>query len=252
MPATSSPISVRRSTPREPAVNFAAFEHLVQRMTTEVPSNYLMGVVAVDVSPRTLPHPVRGEIYTLGECVPLPMEGEGPDTVQSRVVLYHGSFVALARFDPDFDWEREAWETLTHELRHHVEWRARTEDLEAFDRAAEQNFARLDGEPFDPLFFLDGDAPVDGVHQVDDDWFLDTLWRAVPIEVPFIWHGRWYRVQVPTGTTLPAYLLVDGVEEPPPGDLVLVLRRRPRVTDLFRTVTLSQASVIAEPIEGDA
>ena len=36
-----------------------------------------------------------------------------------------------------------------------------------------------------------------------------------------------------------------------PGDLVLVLRRRPRVTDLFRTVTLSQASVLAEPIEGD-
>jgi hypothetical protein len=252
MPATSSPILVRPSTPREAAVKIEAFEQLIQRMTTEVPSNYFDGVTEVTVSPRTLPHPVRGEIYTLGECIPLPLDGEGPDAVQSRVVLYHGSFAAIAHLDPDFDWEREAWETLTHELRHHVEWRARTDDLEAFDRAAEQNFARLDGEPFDPLFYLDGDSPADGVHQVDDDWFLDTLWRAVPAEVPFVWHGRRYRARVPAGTTLPAYLLVDGVEEPPPGDLVLVLRKRPRVTDLFRTVTLSQVSVVAEPIEGDA
>jgi hypothetical protein len=243
---------VRPSTPREAAVHFTAFERLIQRMTTEVPSHYLDGVTDVVVSSRTLPHPTRGEIYTLGECIPLPLEDEGPDAVQSRVVLYHGSFAAIARLDPDFDWEREAWETLTHELRHHVEWRARTDDLEAFDRAAEQNFARLDGESFDPLFYLDGDAPVDGVHQVDDDWFLDTLWRAVPGEVSFVWHGRDYRVAVPAGTTLPAYLLVDGVEEPPPGDLVLVLRRRPRVTDLFRTVTLFQARVLAEPIRGNA
>lgn len=251
MPATSSRISARPSTPREAAVKLAAFEALIQRMAADVPSHYFDGVTEVMVSPRTLPHPVRGEIYTLGECIPLPLDGEGPDAVQSRVVLYHGSFAAIARLDPDFDWEREAWETLTHELRHHVEWRARTDDLEAFDRAAEQNFARLDGEPFDPHFYLDGDAPVEGVYQVDDDWFLDTLWRAAPTEVPFVWHGRRYRVPVPAGTTLPAYLLVDGVAEPPPGDLVLVLRRRPRVTDLFRTVTLSQASVRAEPIEGD-
>ncbi len=251
MPATSSPISVRLSTPREAAVTYAEFEQLIHRMTTEVPRDYFDGVTEVTVSPCTVPHPVRGEIYTLGECIPLPFEGDGPDAVQSRVVLYHGSFAAVAHLDPDFDWEGEAWETLTHELRHHVEWRARTDDLEAFDRAAEQNFARHAGEPFDPLFYLDGDAPVDGVHQIDDDWFLDTFWRAVPSEVSFVWHGRDYRVAVPEGTTLPAYLLVDGVAEPPPGDLVLVLRRRPRVTDLFRTVTLSQAGVVAEPIEGD-
>ncbi|HET9134328.1 MAG TPA: metallopeptidase family protein [Gemmatimonadales bacterium] len=226
-----------------------AFEAMVRRMCADVPREYFDGVTEVTVSPRALPHPIRAEIYTLGECIPLPLEGEGPEAIQSRVVLYHGSFRALAELDPDFDWEGEAWETLTHELRHHVEWRARRDDLEAFDRAAEENFKRLDGEPFDPLFFLDGDAPVPGVHQVDDDWFIDHLVRSVPSEVRFIWHGRHYAAAVPAGATLPAYLVVDGVSEPPPGDLVLVLRRRPRVLDLFRTVTVFQDAVTAIEVE---
>lgn len=225
------------------------FEAMVRRMCDEVPREYFDGVTEVVVSPRAVPHPVRAEIYTLGECIPLPLEGDDPEAIQSRVVLYHGSFRALAELDPAFDWEAEAWETLTHELRHHVEWRARRDDLEAFDRAAEENFKRLDGEPFDPLFFLDGDAPVPGVHQVDDDWFLDHLVQRLPTEVRFVWHGRQYLAAVPDGATLPAYLLVDGVLEPPPGDLVLVLRRRPRMLDLFRSVTVWEGAVTATAIE---
>src|SRR5712692_2728789 len=65
-----------------------------------------------------------------------------------------------ARLDPDFDWREEAWETLTHELRHHVEWRARAPGLEAYDRAVEANFARQEGERFDPALYLDGDSPA--------------------------------------------------------------------------------------------
>ena len=33
-------------------------------------------------------------VYTLGECIPLEWSGSGAD-LQSRVVLYHGSFQAL-------------------------------------------------------------------------------------------------------------------------------------------------------------
>jgi hypothetical protein len=230
-------------------MRFDAFEAMVRRMTGEVPPEYFDGVTEVTVSPRSVPHPIRAEIYTLGECIPLPLEGDGPEAIQSRIVLYHGSFRALAERDPDFDWRGEAWETLTHELRHHVEWRARRDDLEAFDRAAEENFKRVDGEPFDPLFFLDGDAPVPGVHQVDDDWFIDHLVKTVPAEVRFIWHGRRYAAAVPPGATLPAYLLVDGVSEPPPGDLVLVLRRRPRVLDIFRAPSVYAGDVTAIEVE---
>lgn len=225
------------------------FESLVRKISAEVPSEYFDGVTEVVVSPRAVPHPTRADVYTLGECIPLPLEGEGPEAVQSRVVLYHGSFRALAEMDPDFSWVDEAWDTLTHELRHHVEWRARREDLEAFDRAAEQNFARHEGAAFDPLFFLDGDQSAPGIYQVDHDWFLDHRVRKLPDEVAVVWRGRRYRIVVPRVATLPAYLEVAGVREPPVGDLVVVLRQPPRLTDLFRSSTpLFQAVVEADEV----
>ena len=118
-------------------MRLADFEALVQRLQTEVPAEYLEGVMEIEVSRNTLPHPTRSDIYTLGECIPLPLDHQdSPGGVLSRIVLYHGSFQALARLDSDFDWFAEAWDTLTHELRHHLEWKARAPDLEDQFRAA--------------------------------------------------------------------------------------------------------------------
>lgn len=220
------------------------FESMVGRMSGELPADFLDGVVEIEVSRASVPHPTRAEIYTLGECIPMPApEGGRTDAVQSRIVLYHGSFQALAHLDPDFDWRDEAWDTLTHELRHHVEWRARAAALEAYDEAVEANFARHEGAAFDPLFFLAGDSPVPDVYEVDGDYFLDRLVPAPPGTVELDWHGVSYAAAVPRGLALPALLTIEGVEEPPPGDLVLVLRRKPRFTDLFRPVVPFQSTV---------
>jgi predicted Zn-dependent protease with MMP-like domain len=222
----------------------ADFETLIRRLCDEVPEHFLDGVTEVVVSPRTVPHPERSDIFTLGECVPLPMHlGSGVEGLQSRIVLYHGSFTALARLRDDFDWRLEAWETLTHELRHHLEWRARAPDLEDFDWAVEHNFARHDGEPFDPTFFLSGEVHPGGQYQVEDDVFIDRIMRSLPPAVSIDWGGRHYHVPVPAGAELPCFLTLDGVVDPPEGDLVLVLRRRPGVRDLFGPPEVFQATV---------
>lgn len=225
------------------------FDAMVQRMAGEVPEEYLDGVAGIEVSRHALPHPTRAEIYTMGECIPLPVgDGGHAGSVQSRIVLYHGSFEALAGLDPEFDWRQEAWETLTHELQHHLEWRANAPRLEALDRAAEANFARADGEPFDPLFHLDGEQVEDGVYKVDHDYFLDRLVGGeAPEQVRFGWHGREYVVRVPPEAGLPALLTVLGVEDPPPGELVLVLRKRAGLRDLFRRAEVWQGEVEARP-----
>ena len=194
-----------------------------------------------------MPHTERDEIFTLGECVPLPA-AEGGAAVQSRVVLYYGSFQALARLHDGFDWRGEAWETLTHEVRHHLEWRARAPDLEQFDWAVEQNFARQDGEPFDPGFYLEGEETGTGVFQVDDDVFLERSVSGLPDEVVVDWRGASYRVTVPAEATLPAFLALEGVAEPPAGDLVLVLRRRPGLLSLLKGARTFQAAVQAVPV----
>jgi len=224
------------------------FEALVQRLLTEVPPEFLVGVAGVDVSRKTLPHPDRAEVYTLGECIPVPAEAVGEGEIQSRVVLYHGSFRALAAGHEDFDWRREAWETLTHELRHHLEWRARVPDLEAFDWAAEQNFARGDGERFDPLFHLSAERAGEAVYRLDDDYFIDAIVAAPPASARFRWHGRAYQTALPSAMRLPAFLTVRGVADPPPGDLILVLRRKAGWLDIFRRPSGPpfQAEVLAQ------
>jgi hypothetical protein len=220
------------------------FDAMVRRLCEEVPDDFLEGVAEVVVSPRAVPHPDRAEIFTLGECIPLPVQvGSGVEGVQSRIVLYHGSFAALAQLQDDFDWRLEAWETLTHELRHHIEWRARAPDLEDFDSAVEHNFARHDGDTFDHMFFLSGESQSDGTYQVEDDVFIDQIVRAVPRSVSFAWKGKNYTVVPPEGAELPCFLTIDGVSQPPPGDLVVVLRRRPGVMDLFGHGTVFQATV---------
>ena len=228
------------------------FRALVARLSTEVPEEFLDGIAEITVSPRAVPHPTRADIFTLGHCIPFHTgDTGGADEIQSRVVLYHGSFRALAELDPDFDWRTETWETLTHELRHHLEWRAREGALEAFDEAAEQNFARMDGEPFDPLFHLSGEAVAEGVYQVDDDFFLDRVVRRLPAVLEFGWHGRSYRATPPAETVLPCFLTVEGIGDPPPGELVLVFRRRAGLFDLFRQPRPFTGVVAAEPAAGD-
>lgn len=225
-------------------MRLADFETMIRGLCSEVPSDFLDGIAEVVVSPRTVPHPQRADIFTLGECVPLPVHlGSGVDGVQSRIVLYHGSFAALANLQEEFEWRREAWETLTHELRHHLEWRARAPDLEDFDWAVEHNFARHDGEPFDPTFFLSGEVLSEGVYQIEDDVFIDRIVRSVPQAVTFSWGGQAYDISVPEDAELPCYLYVDGVAEPPQGDLVVVLRRKPGVRDLFNDAGLFQSTV---------
>jgi hypothetical protein len=214
-------------------VRFDDFRSLVERLQGDIPREFQGGVVAIEVSPKTVPHPVRGDVYTLGECIPLEWSGSGAD-LQSRVVLYHGSFQALARLG-EFDWRAEAWQTLTHELRHHLEWRANVAALEAYDWAAEENFKRHEGEPFDPAFYRSGERIADGVWKVDDDVFLET-----GAEVS--WHGTRYDVKIPD-TARPLYVILDGLAEPPPGEAVLVLPRRPSLLNFWRRAPATETFV---------
>ncbi len=219
---------------------------MVQRMTDEIPDDYLDGIAAIDVSRKTVPHPTQDHVYTLGECVPI---DTGAEYVASRVILYHGSFQALARERPGFDWHGEARETLLHELRHHLEWKAGAPDLERYDWAAEQNFAREAGEPFDPAFYRAGEPVEEGVYRVDDDVFFERTVRSRPAEADVLWHGRRYRVGVPDAP-LPLYLSLDGLRPLPAGEVIMVFWRKPRLWDLLRgRPSASDARASAEELE---
>jgi Zincin-like metallopeptidase len=226
-------------------MRYAEFTALVRRQADEIPPEFLEGIAEVTVSPRAVAHPEREDIWTLGECIPLPGADADPRTLHSQVVLYHGSFQALARDNADFDWAGESWETLTHEVRHHVEWRAQVPALEALDRAAEANYARQDGEPFDPLFYRDGLRLPDDSFQVEDDVFIERRVSRLPAAVTFRWRGERLEVRLPDHCSLPAFLTVQGAPRPPEGELLLVLRKPGGWLELFRRRAPFQAEVDA-------
>ena len=237
-------------------MKFTDFRTMVQQLAREVPSEFRDGIIAIEVSPKAVPDPVRGGVYTLGECIPLEWSGNGAN-LQSRIVLYHGSFAALARRQADeSEWRREAWDTLAHELRHHLEWRADVGALEAYDWATEQNFARAEGQPFDPAFYRSGERLAAGVYKVDDDVFLEKeereMGRGAGAGFEVAWHGQRYRVPWPAGARAPLFLTLDGLLAPPSGDVVVAVLRRPSLLDLWpprrRSVTQRVAEV--EPLDG--
>jgi len=118
-------------------MTFEDFTALIEEMVTEVPDEFMRGLQGVHVLPETVREDGLDEVFRMGEYLdPGPADflgaGEG---LGRHVAIYHGSFAALAAGDPDFDWEDEAWETLTHELRHHVESLAGEDFLVQIDEA---------------------------------------------------------------------------------------------------------------------
>lgn len=212
-------------------MDFSEFERRAGRVWEEIPVEYRSGVDGLVIERSSRPHPTLSDIYTLGECVTesYPSDWGGPETTRSVLVLYYGSFQRLAELDPDFDWRYEIWETVTHELRHHLEWLAAEDALEDVDYAVDENFKRLQDEPFDTNFYRYGEEVAPGVFQADRDIFIEVeLDRREPTgpRVAFDWHGRRYSVHVPARLGDVTFLQVIGGVDIGSAELCIVLVRR--------------------------
>ncbi len=107
-------------------MTFDEFETTLAEMVEDIPDEFLTDLQGIHALSEARLEPDFHEVYRLGEYLdPGPRNflgaGEG---LGRHIALYYGSFAAIAANDPTFDWEAELWETLTHELRHHVESQA--------------------------------------------------------------------------------------------------------------------------------
>ncbi|GLV48515.1 hypothetical protein TJA_16680 [Thermus sp. LT1-2-5] len=110
-------------------MTYEAFVRLVERLWEEIPEAFKRGLQGVHVLPGAKPEPGLPGVWRLGEYLdPGPPSALGGfEGLGRHIALYYGSFQAVA--GPGFDWEGEVWETLLHELRHHLESLAGREDL---------------------------------------------------------------------------------------------------------------------------
>jgi hypothetical protein len=235
----SLPIVILHSTLQSP-VTFREFERRAHEMFDSIPEDFREGVDGLQVERGAVPHPALPEIFTLGECrtEQYPSDFGGAGEVRSFVVLHYGSFVELAaRAEGEWDWEGELWETITHEIRHHLESLAAEDALEVEDYVVDQNFARLEGTPFDPFFFKDGVVLDDHVFEVDGDVFVETEVGPKEIErgsVSIAWGGRSVDVPIPGEMAEVHYLTVEGFPDDE-SETVLVLVRRKGMWDSLRS-----------------
>ena len=157
-------------------MTYEEFSARARQIFEDIPPEYKRGVDGLEVTRKTVLHPTLPEVYTLGECLSesYPSEFGGPGEVRSLVALYYGSFLAVARGEEDWDWEDEIWETITHEIKHHLEHLASEDALEEMDYAEDQNFARREGESFDTFYYQTGELIEPGVYAIDGDLFVET------------------------------------------------------------------------------
>jgi predicted Zn-dependent protease with MMP-like domain len=236
-------------------MTFEQFAARAHEVFDEIPAAYKEGVDGIEVSRRTVLHPTLPDVFTLGECLSEHYPSAfGGGEIRSIVYLYYGSFLELSRQDDDWDWEEEIFETITHEIRHHLEHLADDDTLIDADIADDHNFARREGEPFDPAFYRGGTLIAPDLYEVSGDVFLEVAGAAaagtvISIDV----EGEKRRITAPTG---PADVHFLRLEEPPiecRGDFyVVVVRPRNgvrRLVDLLRGRSPMVAESDAEPLE---
>lgn len=125
-------------------MTYSEFQQTISQMLDEIPEEFLRELQGVHVFEETKAEPDLRGVYRLGEYLdpgPRQMLGGNPG-LGRHIALYYGSFVALARGKPNYDWEAELWDTLTHELRHHVESLAGDASLIEADRIRDAAFRR--------------------------------------------------------------------------------------------------------------
>lgn len=236
-------------------MKFAEFERAAWRAYEEIPEVYLEGIDGLIVSREAPAHPTLPDVYTLGQCLTEEHLSEygGPETTRSVIALYWGSFRALSARSDDFDWEGEIWETLTHELRHHLESLAGDDALEGVDYAADESFKRADGLPFDPWYWQHGEDLGGGVYDVEGDRYVEQLWReadfALADHLELTWEGRRYRLDKPATLGDVHFVWAAGLDAPV--ELVLV-RKRSWWEDVRRLVGTSRPVVLESEVEAEA
>jgi predicted Zn-dependent protease with MMP-like domain len=229
------------------------FEKVAHEVWQQIPDQYKEGVDGLVIDRDAHTHAEHQDFFTLGECVTeaYPSEYGGPDTTRSAVVLYYGSFRAIAFENLDFDWRHEIHETILHELQHHLEHLAAENALEDYDYAVEENFRRIEGEPFDPLFYRAGELIADDTYRVEDDVFVELLTRTNDaIDYTLEWEGSTYQLAIPSSSADVLYVVLAEEMSSVPGDLCVVrVRTRGALATLRAAISGQSVEEVLVPVQ---
>jgi hypothetical protein len=225
-------------------MDFATFEARAHAMWAEIPDTYKEGIDGIVVKREVEAHPEYPDYWTLGMCFtePYPSGYMGPDTTRSFVALYWGSFRKVSeRAEGEggsFDWEEELWETITHELRHHLEFLAEDDALEGVDHAMEETYKRGQGESFDPWYWQYGIPLAPGIYRVEYDVYIELRLTEEAFQASdhlhFEWDGGRWAIPRPEELGDIHWVWIHGVDAGGGWLQLVLVRERPMMERLRR------------------
>jgi hypothetical protein len=123
-------------------MTFPEFQTRLAELLELIPETFLKNLQGVHCFPELKASPEERGLVRMGEYLDPGFEGFGDGRVHigRHINIYYGSFVAVARHDAHFDWEAQLWETLTHELQHHLESQANDQSLILWDKQQLEQF----------------------------------------------------------------------------------------------------------------
>ena len=123
-------------------LSFDQVGDLLDEMAEEFPEEFYAELNGgISLLPEAREDPEGEDLYIMGEYC--------NDMMGRYIVLYYGSFAALARQEDwtEEDWEDELYTTLAHEFTHHMEGRAGERGLEIKDEEFMEEFRAQREEP---------------------------------------------------------------------------------------------------------
>ncbi len=130
-------------------MTYEQFENRLREFVEIIPEHYYKNLQGVHCFPQKKGDPNDRSLVRMGEYLDPGFEGFMDSRVHigRHINIYYGSFVAVAQYNPSFDWDEQLWETLTHELQHHLESQANDQSLIEWDRQQLERFRNAKKTP---------------------------------------------------------------------------------------------------------
>ena len=113
--------------------SFNRFCELADELIRQIPEMYQQGISGIYVSPEEVRDEEIPGVYVLGHY-------HHGGYLEPWIDIYYGSFRQVFRKLPLGRLEEELWETITHEIRHHLEENAGLHMLANYDRQLKEFF----------------------------------------------------------------------------------------------------------------
>ena len=118
---------------RQDFPSFAEFCDLADGIIRQIPEMYKEGISGIFVTRKEVKDEEVPELYILGHY-------HHGGYLTPFINIYYGSFRRVCKGAALEEIEEELWETITHEIRHHLEENAGLRNLKAYDEDLKEYF----------------------------------------------------------------------------------------------------------------